>query len=135
LTVNQLDDSATLVGCPDPGSAAALGGEVVGTLRGISLVSISTGDAVNLRPVIAATIPWAEIAEAHRTSKSSFTPTREPEPIRRTRRCTSSATTKASRVALAAQSMYLPDNSRACNLFRFAPKKYAVGIYAKAKVM
>ena len=44
-TVNFLDDSAILVGCPSAEAAAALGGTVVATIDGITLVSISTGDA------------------------------------------------------------------------------------------
>jgi hypothetical protein len=44
-TANWLDDSAVLVGCPTAEAAAALGGRVVHTVEGITLVSISTGDA------------------------------------------------------------------------------------------
>jgi hypothetical protein len=44
-SANFLDDSATLVGCPTPEAAAALGGRVVATIEGITLVSIPAGDA------------------------------------------------------------------------------------------
>lgn len=39
-TVDLLDDSATLVGCPSPDQAKALGGKVVATIDGITLVSV-----------------------------------------------------------------------------------------------
>lgn len=44
-TANWLDDSAVLVGCPTAEAAAALGGRVVDTVEGVTLVSIPTGDA------------------------------------------------------------------------------------------
>ena len=44
-TLQYLDDSATLVGCPDASSAAALGGTVVGLVDGVSLVSIAQTNA------------------------------------------------------------------------------------------
>jgi hypothetical protein len=44
-TANYLDDSEILVGCPSVESATALGGRLVDTLQGVTLVSISTGDA------------------------------------------------------------------------------------------
>ncbi|MBY6217347.1 hypothetical protein [Qipengyuania aquimaris] len=44
-TVDWLDDSATLVGCPSPESAAAVGGNLVGQVEGITVLSIPTSDA------------------------------------------------------------------------------------------
>jgi hypothetical protein len=51
LTVNYLDDSAILVGCPGapegPAASAlvASGGRVVGAVEGVTLISIPQGDA------------------------------------------------------------------------------------------
>ena len=44
-TIEWLDDSATLVGCPTAAAAAALGGSTVAELDGVNVVSIPTGDA------------------------------------------------------------------------------------------
>lgn len=43
-TSDYLDDSTMLVGCPTAEQAAALGGDVVATIEGVTLVSVSTGD-------------------------------------------------------------------------------------------
>lgn len=50
-TVDYLDDSATLVGCPGDASSTAAqalagsGGKVVGTHAGVTLISVPAGDA------------------------------------------------------------------------------------------
>lgn len=44
-TVDWLDDSADLVGCPTKDSARELGGKLVGVIDGITLVSVPRGDA------------------------------------------------------------------------------------------
>ena len=44
-TSNYLDDSSLLVGCPSSATAAAIGGTVVATIDGVSLVVIEMGDA------------------------------------------------------------------------------------------
>ena len=44
-TVDFLDHTAILVGCPSAERAAAVGGKVVATVDGVTLVSIPTGDA------------------------------------------------------------------------------------------
>jgi hypothetical protein len=44
-TVNWLDDSAILVGCPTAEAAAALGGKVLATVEGVTVVTVPTGDA------------------------------------------------------------------------------------------
>ena len=45
-TVNFLDDSADLVGCPNAAAASALGGKVVATIAGTTLVSVPRNPAV-----------------------------------------------------------------------------------------
>lgn len=44
VTSDWLDASATLVGCPTAADAATLGGKVVGTYEGFSIVSVPSGD-------------------------------------------------------------------------------------------
>jgi hypothetical protein len=44
-TANWLDDSAVLVGCPTAEAAAALGGKVLATVEGVTVVTVPTRDA------------------------------------------------------------------------------------------
>lgn len=52
-TVNYLDDSAMLVGCPTVAAANALSGTVVASIDGISLVSIPQGERPQLSSPVA----------------------------------------------------------------------------------
>jgi hypothetical protein len=45
-TVNFLDDSATLAGCLSAEDAAKLGGKIVGTVEGVTLVSVPAGATI-----------------------------------------------------------------------------------------
>lgn len=45
-TSNYLDDSATLIGCPNQISAASIAGKVVGQIEGVTLVSVPNGDTM-----------------------------------------------------------------------------------------
>lgn len=64
-TSNYLDDSALLVGCPGAEAVAALGGQVVATVDGITLVSISTRDAnAGLAEMQAAAAPAVQNEDA-----------------------------------------------------------------------
>jgi hypothetical protein len=45
-TRNFLDDSATLAGCLSANDAAALGGKIVGTVEGVTLVSVPAGTSI-----------------------------------------------------------------------------------------
>lgn len=91
-TVDLLDDSADLAGCRDAAAAAALGGKVVATIDGVTLVSVpraaaaagdgdGPGDAkVPGTPYNAiAEIPCSGVGDARATCKAGIT--RQPDQI------------------------------------------------------
>ena len=59
-TARWLDDSAILVGCPKADDAGKLGGQVVDTVDGITLVSIPTGAAAKVHASHDALVPGTQ---------------------------------------------------------------------------
>jgi len=70
-TVDWLDDSAILVGCPSTEAAADLGGTLVGEVDGAVVISVSTGDSNEGLPEAAPSKP-APVATPSQASASSI---------------------------------------------------------------
>lgn len=62
-TVDWLDDSATLVGCPSADAAAALGGSLMGEVEGITVISIPSANANEGMPETPMQAPVTQSAE------------------------------------------------------------------------
>lgn len=71
-TIDWLDDSATLVGCPSAQTASSLGGTLVGEVEGITVISIPSGNANEGMPE-AAPAPAATSAPGPSATKPAST--------------------------------------------------------------